>query len=169
MLDGIEHIVRLATGAFLDLSNRTRDRTVHSITILLGLVLLVASTARSVISDTSLEHTLNLEAGTTWVSDNSPRDSVVMAERPIIASIYTNRSTIGYPNSIDKLESLIERFGGDYLLINPELVWTTPRTLNLSEKAASSLMPYIRSRPNLYDEVYGNVEEKVYVFRVVPQ
>lgn len=90
-------------------------------------------TMLSILADDSLDHTLDLRVGTSWIAENTPLNSVVFTDHPISAHLYTQRSTANFSN----LDSLIASscIRPTYVLVSPTVEWSNPRSLRLSPGA----------------------------------
>lgn len=164
-LTGIEYILGAALPCFFGVFDEKREATLRVTIAAISILFLLGGTLRSLPTDSSLNHTLDLREGADWIKDNTLRDSVIMSEEPLIAFIYVNHSVVDFSSDPLDLLKQIEKYGIDYLLIRPMLKWTTPKTLELSI-SAQAILSYIQLRPDIFTLTYHNPMEKTYVYRV---
>ncbi|RKY00634.1 hypothetical protein DRP77_11160, partial [Candidatus Poribacteria bacterium] len=91
-----------------------------------------------------------------WVKENTPPDAVVVSERPPWVYLLSGRKTFGFPwvPRPEEVIGFIREIGANYVIATP-VTYLTGRYL----------LPAIKSRPDMFEEVYrkgGNI-----VYRVV--
>lgn len=165
LLVGIERIFSTVFRTLVGVSAGQRDRVLLITASVVSATLVLSGAVRSLPTDTSLDHTLDLQEGTDWIKENTAGDSILVSEQPIVASIYAHRSVVGYPSHSMALLDRIDSYRADYVLIRPLLKWTTPRALELSE-TAQRILSHVRSKPNIFTPVYSNPAEKTYVYMI---
>lgn len=117
------------------------------------------------------EYTRDLRVGTTWLRDNSPSDALIMAQQPQSVYLYSQRKTIGYPDSANfaELQKVIEDRGVDYILIAPKLEWRADGSLVYDEYTRNIFLPFVNKLTHMerLQLVYESEEDMVLVFQVL--
>lgn len=105
----------------------------------------------------------DLSIGTTWINENAPLTSVVMARDPVSDYLYTRRKTIAYPKTDEQdVEEYIKANNIDYIIISPKL--QTPRSNELDDYVKTHLLPAFAKQPNRFRIVYTNPMHNVAVY-----
>jgi hypothetical protein len=106
----------------------------------------------------------DLSIGTRWILQNTPQDSVVMAQDPVPDYLYARRKTIAYPSIEQDIQEYLDANNVDYVLVSPRL--QMPRTKELGEFAEAKLVPFLTSSPDRFRLVYTNSVHNVTVYEV---
>jgi hypothetical protein len=105
----------------------------------------------------------DLSIGTTWVSQNTPPDAIIMVNEPVPAYIHAQRKTVAYPGDNQDIEKYLKNQDIDYIVISPKL--QSPRTTKLDEYTEAQILPILESNPDQFVVVYSNSEYNVTVYR----
>jgi hypothetical protein len=149
--------------------NRTRNGKDASLTVVVLMLMspiLLLSFARNIQDwqNPVRNRITDLSIGTTWISENTPQESIIMARDPVPDYLYARRRTIAYPSSGQNVEEYIKVNGIDYILVSPKL--QTPRTNELDDFTETNLVPLLTSNPSKFWIVYTNTVHNVTVYEV---
>lgn len=106
----------------------------------------------------------DLSVGTTWIRENTPQASVIMARDPVPDYLYARRKTVAYPADGQDLEKAIASNGVAYIMVSPKL--QTPRTYELDNFTKSNLLPMLISNQNRFRLVYSDTANNVSIYNV---
>ncbi|RJP52828.1 MAG: hypothetical protein C4586_02430 [Anaerolineaceae bacterium] len=156
----------LAQGLNWAITKFTRDRISLGTRIAAGAAGIIALTllARNFQDwrNPVMDQMTDLSVGTSWVSENTPPDAIVMVNEPVPAYVHVRRKTIGYPNAGQDLEKYLNNQGIDYIVVSPKL--QSPRNKDLDENIENQVLPILESAPEKFMVVYSNPEYNVTVY-----
>jgi len=126
----------------------------------------------------------DVAVGPSWLATNVPIDAVVMAPVPRVTYIYSQRTTVPYPDggdgqryklspelysltettSLQRFYESLDLFNVDYLLIEPDLVSGTP--FSWQDYFRTEIIPALEQEPERFQLVYMDESELVRVYQV---
>ncbi len=138
---------------------------------LLFVALVLLSIYQGISDDSnSLQNVRDLRVGSTWLRDNSPSDSLIMAAQPQSIYLYSGRSTTNFANvsNVSELEQALAEQDIEYILIAPELKWQPGGILEYDQFTLKTLLPMLKQQveEGKQELVYQSEEDKVLVFKV---
>ena len=126
----------------------------------------VANTTASLRIGDSRDHTPDLSAGTTWIRENTPADSIVLSANPEVTYLYADRQAIPLAGSVSTIGTALAAASVSdrpaYLLLAPDLVWRDDGALEVSPWV-SRLAAELSGAPKAA-LAYADVGQKVYVY-----
>jgi hypothetical protein len=106
----------------------------------------------------------DISVGTTWVSENTPHDAIVMVRDPVPDYLYARRKTVAYPSNESDIEVSVRKNRVGYIIVSPRL--QTPRTSQLDGFTESTFLPYLVSNSDRFVAVYRDSTQNVTVYQV---
>ena len=144
----------------------TRNRTRYGSRIEAGLVIFMVLTLliRNVQDwrNPIMNQMTDLSIGASWIAENAPSDAVVMVNEPVPAYVHVKRTTIGYPNAGQDLETYLNNQGIDYIVVSPAL--QSPRNYKLDKFTINKVLPFISSHEAKFKLVFTSAKHNVTVY-----
>ncbi len=143
----------------------TRAKRISVFAILGFLVLLYLVRNLQDIQYPVRDRTTDLSVGATWISQNTPPDSIVMCSEPVSRYLYTRRLTVGFPTQIDRATFVdeVQSQGVNYIIVGPPL--ETPRSYQLDSYILDYVVPGLVDNPRV-SRVFRDEINNVTVFRL---
>lgn len=88
-------------------------------------------------------HTRDFRIGATWLRDHSPPGAVVMARYPEAIHLYSGRVTVHPRRSRQDLDRLVTERPVDFVLVGPNLAWSSTGSLAYDGHTARVLLPWL--------------------------
>jgi hypothetical protein len=144
----------------MSLLTKNNVRIAYAVSIVIAFTLLARNLQdwRSPI----MKQMTDLSIGAGWVAENAAADAIVMVNEPVPSYVHVRRKTINFPKQGQDLQKYLDNQGIDYIIIAPLL--QSPRSTDL-EKSVSAALDVMTSAPDIYQLVFEDTENQVFVFQ----
>lgn len=143
----------------------SQQRWIYYVGVVLLFIWLSTLAVRSTMIDSSMEHTPDQQAGTPWLENQSPSDSVVAAGQPLSVYLYSRRTTMPLTNDLQTIRAAACRYPL-FVLIAPKLEWRND-DFQTADVAALDMIAAARSVGASTEVVYSSPREAVQIVRII--